>query len=137
MRSRIIRISNSLGLRLPRSFLKKGDFLSKSKSWRSMSPSSSRLLSYHDLDELRLLNTSTSTRFAGSEMEVVPPSRARDLSQQVACDDHPMHFRGAFADATDARLAIPALERKFLAHAVTAVNLHRAIDHAAEHLARI
>src|SRR5690349_7190631 len=48
-----------------------------------------------------------------------------------------MHLAGTFADSADARLAIPSLDRKFLADAVTAMNLHRAIDHAAEHLTRI
>src|SRR5208282_5809780 len=48
-----------------------------------------------------------------------------------------MHFAGAFADSTDSRLAIPALDWKFLADAVAAVDLHGAIDHAAEDLARI
>src|SRR5271155_584596 len=48
-----------------------------------------------------------------------------------------MHFAGAFADSADSRLAMPALDWKFLADAVAAVDLHGAIDHAAEHLARI
>src|ERR1700735_411034 len=48
-----------------------------------------------------------------------------------------MHFAGAFADSADSRLAVPALDWKFLADAVAAVNLHGAIDNAAEYLARI
>src|SRR5271155_4756565 len=48
-----------------------------------------------------------------------------------------MHLRWSFADTADACLAVPSLERQFLADAVTAVNLHGAIDHAAEHLAGI
>src|SRR5438309_361609 len=48
-----------------------------------------------------------------------------------------MHFRRAFADAADARLAVPSLEREFLADTVAAVDLHRAVDYAAEHLTRI
>src|SRR6266851_2868283 len=34
------------------------------------------------------------------------------------------------SDAADARLPVPALERKFLGHAVAAVDLHRVVDHA-------
>src|SRR5579872_7621277 len=64
-----------------------------------------------------------------------PQARSASASaQQVARDHHPMHFRGAFADPADARLAVPSLERKLLAHAVTAMDLHRAINHAAERL---
>src|SRR5216683_232682 len=48
-----------------------------------------------------------------------------------------MHFRGPFANSPDARLAIPSLNREFLADAVTAVNLHRAVDYAAQHFAGI
>src|SRR5580700_1795221 len=48
-----------------------------------------------------------------------------------------MHFAGTFADSADSRLAVPSLDRKLLADAVPAMNLHRTIDHAAEHLARI
>src|ERR1700679_1231333 len=48
-----------------------------------------------------------------------------------------MHFAGAFADSADARLAVPSLDRKLLADAVAAMNLHGAIDHAAKHFARI
>src|SRR6266851_3274530 len=69
-----------------------------------------------------------------------PPRRRRHRArsaQQVARDHHPMHFRGAFADPADARLAVPSLERKLLAHAIAAVDLHRAVDHAPQRLARI
>src|SRR5208283_2941316 len=59
------------------------------------------------------------------------------LSQQIARDHHTVHFRRALADAADARLPVPSLERKLLADAVSAMNLHRAIDHAPEHFARV
>src|ERR1700735_2025120 len=58
-------------------------------------------------------------------------------SQKRARDHHPMHLAGAFADSTDSRLAIPSLDRKFLADAVAAVNLPGAIDYPAEHFARV
>src|SRR2546430_13125845 len=48
---------------------------------------------------------------------------------------HTTLFRSA--DATDARLTVPSLERKLLAHPIAAMNLHRAIDDATEHFARI
>src|SRR5947207_3398156 len=48
-----------------------------------------------------------------------------------------MHLRGPFADTADAGLAIPALQRKFLRHAIAAVDLHGGVDHAPEHLARV
>jgi hypothetical protein len=34
--------------------------------------------------------------------------------QEVTRDDHPMDFRGALADAPDARFAIPSLERELV-----------------------
>src|SRR5260370_17335169 len=46
-------------------------------------------------------------------------------------------FGWALADAAHAGLAVPALEREFLADAVAAVDLHRGVDHASEDLARI
>src|SRR5581483_1652016 len=58
-------------------------------------------------------------------------------AQQRARDNHPVHFGRAFADSANPRLTVPSLERQFLAHAIAAVDLHGAIDNAAEHLARI
>src|SRR2546422_832811 len=58
-------------------------------------------------------------------------------SEQRARDDHAVHLRGPLADAAPARLAIPALQRKLLGHAVAAVDLHGGVYHAAEHLARV
>src|SRR5208282_471294 len=63
--------------------------------------------------------------------------RGARSAKEIASDNHPMHLRWSLTDAADARLAVPSLERQFLADAVTAVNLHGAIDHAAEHFARI
>src|SRR5258708_36732328 len=48
-----------------------------------------------------------------------------------------MHFARPFADSTDARLAIPSLDRKFFAYAIAAVNLPREIDHPAQYFARV
>src|SRR5579862_7338086 len=48
-----------------------------------------------------------------------------------------MDFAGAFADSADAGLAVPSFDREFFADAVAAVNLHGAIDYAAEDFARI
>src|ERR1700722_1367011 len=58
-------------------------------------------------------------------------------SQKRSRDHHPMPLAGTFANSSDARLAIPSLDREFLADAVAAVNLHCAIDHAPEHFARV
>src|SRR5215472_9871967 len=58
-------------------------------------------------------------------------------AEQRARDDHPMNFRGSFADSPHARLAVPSLQRQLLAHPVAAMNLHGAIDHLAQHLAGI
>src|SRR5207237_3631943 len=63
--------------------------------------------------------------------------RAAASAEELARDDHAMHLRRPLADAPHARLAIPALERELLGHAVAAVNLHGGVDHAPEHLARV
>src|SRR5215471_10924546 len=52
-------------------------------------------------------------------------------AQQVSREDEALHFARAFADAADAHLAVPALEREVLGHAVAAMNLHGAVDDAA------
>src|SRR4029450_5322070 len=61
----------------------------------------------------------------------------RLLAQQLPGDDHAVHFRRALADAADTGLAVPALQREFLGHAVTAVDLHGGVDDATQHLARV
>src|SRR2546428_3144311 len=48
-----------------------------------------------------------------------------------------MHLGGALADATHARLAIPAFQRELLGNPVAAVDLDGAVDDAAEDLARV
>ena len=48
-----------------------------------------------------------------------------------------MHLRRALADAPHPGLAVPALQRKLLRHAVAAVDLHGRVDDAPEHLARV
>src|SRR2546430_16951024 len=48
-----------------------------------------------------------------------------------------MHLGRALADATHARLAIPAFQRELLGHPVAAVDLDGAVDDAAEDLARV
>src|SRR5690349_1842255 len=49
-------------------------------------------------------------------------------TQQVAREDEALHFARAFADAADAHLAVPALERQILGHAVAPMDLHGAVD---------
>ena len=59
---------------------------------------------------------------------------AHGALQQPAGDDEAVDFVGAFEDAVDARVAIGALGRILFDEAVAAVDLHRLIDHAVEHL---
>src|SRR5262245_25239968 len=58
-------------------------------------------------------------------------------AEERARDDHAMHLRRPLADAAHARLAVPALEREFLRHAVGAVDLYGGVDDAPQHLARV
>src|SRR2546428_13758815 len=58
-------------------------------------------------------------------------------AEQRARDHHAVHFGRALADAPHARLTVPAVERKLLAHAVAAVGLDRGVHVAPEHLARV
>src|SRR5262245_30234042 len=80
-------------------------------------------------------------RFWASSTTLIPESGSIDVdprsAEQRARDHHPMDFRWAFADPAHASLAIPALERKLLRHAVAAVDLDCRIDHPPQHLARI
>src|SRR4030095_3439839 len=80
-------------------------------------------------------------RFWASSTTLIPVSGSIGVNprsaEQRASDHHPMHFRRAFADPAPAGLAIPALERKLLRHAVAAVDLDGGIDHPSEHLARV
>src|SRR5262249_62085098 len=59
------------------------------------------------------------------------------LTEDGASDDHAVNLRGPLADAAHARLPVPALQRKLLAHPVAPVDLHGGVDDAAEHLARV
>src|SRR5208283_790999 len=79
----------------------------------------------------------TRTASSGKPGRLIAPLLVRSSSQKRAGDHHSMHFARAFADPADSRLAVPALDGELLADAVAAVNLHGAIDHAAEHFARI
>src|SRR5690554_925086 len=51
------------------------------------------------------------------------------LRQYAARNDDFLHLRSPFIDAQGANLAIQALDNVALAHAVTAVQLHRLVDH--------
>src|SRR5215470_93795 len=59
------------------------------------------------------------------------------LAEDRASDDHAVHLRRPLADATHARLPVPALQGELLAHPVAPVDLHGGVDDAAEHLARV
>src|ERR1043165_404109 len=52
-------------------------------------------------------------------------------AEQVARDHHAVHFGGAFADALDAHLAVPAFERHLARHPEPAEHLDAAVDHLA------
>src|ERR1051325_4351401 len=55
-------------------------------------------------------------------------------AEQVARDHHAVHLGGAFADALDAHLAIPALQRHLARQPKPAEHLDAAVDHLAGHL---
>src|SRR5262245_33330922 len=59
------------------------------------------------------------------------------LAEERARDHHTVDLGRPLADASHARLAVPALERELFRHTVAAVDLHRRVDHAPEHLARV
>src|SRR5262249_2845390 len=58
-------------------------------------------------------------------------------AEQVARAHHAVHFGGAFADALDAHLAVPALQRHFARDAKPAEHLDAAVDHLAGDLRRV
>src|SRR4029453_19395745 len=58
-------------------------------------------------------------------------SLAQRLAEDIPRDDVTLHFARAFTDAAYQHIAIPAFEREVFRHAVAAVDLHAAIDHAA------
>src|SRR5262245_35915886 len=58
-------------------------------------------------------------------------------AEERARDHHAVDLRRPLADAAHARLAVPALERKFLRHTVGAVDLYGGVDDAPQHLARV
>src|SRR5262249_34063127 len=59
------------------------------------------------------------------------------LAEDGAGDDHAVDLRGSLPDPAHARLAVPALQRELLAHAVASVDLHGGVDDVADHLARV
>src|ERR1044072_3155249 len=67
--------------------------------------------------------TSTSIGMASSPLALA--------AEQIARDHHAVNFGRAFADALDAHLAMPALERHFARDAEPAGHLAAAIDHLA------
>src|SRR5262245_39022185 len=74
----------------------------------------------------------SATAYRISSAMKYPPS-----AEERARDDHAVNLGRPLADAAHARLAVPALERKFLRDAVGAVDLHGGVDDAAQHLARV
>src|ERR1043165_8299833 len=58
-------------------------------------------------------------------------------AEQIARDHHAVNFRRAFADALDAHLAVPALERHFARDAEPAEHLDAAVDHLAGDFGRV
>src|SRR4051794_40448869 len=52
-------------------------------------------------------------------------------AEDLARDHHALHLARALADAADAHLAVPALERQVLGHAHAAMDLHGPVDDAA------
>src|SRR3954468_22779976 len=63
------------------------------------------------------------------------------LSLEAAADEIPRHddaldLTGAFADAPDAQLAVPPLERQILGHPRPAMDLHRPVNDTAGRLRR-
>src|SRR5262249_54483165 len=69
-----------------------------------------------------------------TSIDMVNPSGSSLLAlsaEQIARDDHAMHFGRAFADAFDAHLAMPALERHLARDAEPAEHLDATVDHLA------
>src|SRR4051794_3959502 len=58
-------------------------------------------------------------------------------AEQVARDHHAVHLGWPFADALDAHLAVPALERHLARDAEPAEHLDAAVDHLAGNLGRV
>src|ERR1043165_4033136 len=58
-------------------------------------------------------------------------------AEQIARDHHAVNFRRTFADALDAHLAMPALERHLARNAEPAEHLDAAIDHLAGDFGRV
>src|SRR5215472_3030425 len=80
-------------------------------------------------------------RFCPNSTTLIPVSgsigRARGSAEDRPRDHHPVHLGRTFADATDARLAVPAFERELLGDAVASVDPDGGVDHPPEHLARM
>src|SRR5882724_3885530 len=75
----------------------------------------------------------SATAYRISSAMVVPPGSAEERAR----DHHAVDLGRPLADTAHARFTVPALERKFLRDSVAAVDLHRGIDDAPEHLARV
>src|ERR1043166_4696459 len=73
--------------------------------------------------------TSTSIDMASSLLALA--------AEQVARDHHAVNFRRALADALDAHLAVPALERHLARDAEPAEHLDAAVDHLAGDFGRV
>src|SRR5436309_10151511 len=58
-------------------------------------------------------------------------------AEQIARDHHAVHFGGTFADALDAHLAMPALQRHFARDTEPAEHLDAAVDHLAGDFGRV
>src|ERR1051325_10189995 len=58
-------------------------------------------------------------------------------AEQVARDHHPVHLGGALADALDAHLAVPALQRHLARQPKPAEHLDAAVDHLAGDFRRV
>src|SRR5215470_12865520 len=70
-------------------------------------------------------------------MDTKRPAWSSEVAaQDLARDHHALHLARTLADAADAHLAIPPLERQVLGHAHAAVDLHGAVDDAAAALRR-
>src|SRR3954462_15469541 len=78
---------------------------------------------------------------ASSASSLSAASSVTALSLEAAADEIPRHddaldLTGAFADAPDAQLAVPPLERQILGHPRPAMDLHRPVDDTAGRLRR-
>src|SRR5207248_9758898 len=62
------------------------------------------------------------------------PALAAD---EIARDHHAVHLGGTFADALDAHLAVPALQRHLARDAQPAEHLDTAVDHLAGDFGRV